>query len=203
MDDVTLVRRAAETHDAACKPYRDQRWERKRLELEQRLRGAARRWTKGRCDDEDFVKQVVEVVENGLYIDHGMCRAHKWMHYYNRTVRLACISVARRLKRQPVVDPIPADHQGVPCQTQTVQGLSVRIAVRRLAKSDDQGRKQVTAIVLTKVLGWTRREVAELLGVTEDSVTRYVREGMQRLRELLGQCGYTCADDVLTDRELR
>ena len=57
---------------------------------------------------------------------------------------------------------------------------SLPAALRRLP------RQQRVAVVLCHGYGWTRSEVAELLGVTPSTVQRHVERGMSKLRTGLG-----------------
>ncbi len=46
--------------------------------------------------------------------------------------------------------------------------------------------RQRIAVVLAYGMGWTRREVAELLGVSENSVGAHLDRGLKKLRSALG-----------------
>jgi DNA-directed RNA polymerase specialized sigma24 family protein len=47
-------------------------------------------------------------------------------------------------------------------------------------------RKQRMAVVLVDAYGWTRREAAEVIGVSEDTVGTHLRRGLHKLRASLG-----------------
>ena len=54
------------------------------------------------------------------------------------------------------------------------------------AALDALSRKQRMAVVLVDAYGWTRREAAEVIGVSEDTVGTHLRRGLQKLRASLG-----------------
>lgn len=54
------------------------------------------------------------------------------------------------------------------------------------AALDRLTRKQRMAVVLVDAYGWTRREAAEVMGVSEDTVGTHLRRGLHKLRASLG-----------------
>ncbi len=159
-----------------------------------KIYGLALHYLKNKHDAEDVLSEVmIKIIENiENFVDFDSTKTASLIVIYTRSASIDCYRKRkRRFKKE--VQPLFVDEEGELCEIELPALENTEEAVIAGERSNDIRRaldalppRQLDAVKLIFAMGYSYKEAAKAMGLTESAVASLVRRGKENLKRIMG-----------------
>ncbi len=159
-----------------------------------KIYGLALHYLKNKYDAEDILGDVmIKIIENiEKFVDFDSTKTASLIVIYTRSAAIDCYRKRkRRFKKE--VQPFFEDEEGELCEIELPASENTEKTVIDAETANDVARvlhalppRQLDAIKLIYTMGFSYKEAADAMGITESAVASLVSRGKENLKKIMG-----------------